>query len=595
MNVVRPLKQRIALPTVQVSLRTTVLCALLTVALPACARVGTGYSPTPQPTDRPSEPVTTPPDERSAPDTRGRAAGSTPARSQVEPSADAARPNPGTEDERLPEDAAEVAYLAWLEGPDEIRESAEGKEDLEERVEFWMTFWQGRGRGYFERYLTRMAIYQPVVDRALMERGLPPTLRYLPLIESGYSPVAVSRVGATGLWQFMSPTARWLGMRVDGFVDERRDPLRSTEEALGYLETLRRDFGSWYLALAAYNAGPGRIGGILRRNAPGATRGDSLFWAMVEKFPRETTFYVPKLLAAAELSGNPENYGFEAPNRADSLAFENVDVEGATSLDVIAEAANVPVEEIINLNTHLVQRVTPINTHWMVRVPRTSVEGFAERLALVPPDERVTFIQHRVASGETMGHIAGEYGIRLSQLRAANPGVRPQRLQIGQRLIIPRGPSSSRDATTTRVASTRAAPTATADASNESSTSAQPADALRAASTSSGSNAAHIVRSGESPWTISRRYGVGLDELLAWNDLDRGSVLRPGDRLQVHGSAGAGTTVATRVREYRVRSGDTLSQIAERHGVSTGALIRHNGLSSRSVIKPGQRIRIPAA
>ncbi len=562
----------------------------LFLMLPACTRVSTTHTaPSPVPpqatvVETPAQPTPAPTTTSVEPAHRAErdatAAAESIAESESIAEADEVLPAPPDR-----ADTHAAAHRAWLDGPDEIEESAfRTHPDIQERVDFWMEFWQGRGRTYFARYLSRMALYQPLIDRELMERNLPPTLRYLPLIESGYNPIAVSPVGATGLWQFMGPTARWLGLRVDGFVDERRDPFRSTEMALDYLVDLHRSFDSWYLALAAYNSGPGRVGGILRRNASDAPRSDSLFWALSDKFPRETSLFVPKLLAASALSTNPERYGFVSPDVADSLAFERVDVEGTTSLDVVATAARSSIEDVVALNPHLVQRVTPLNTVWSVRIPPGSGPGFDERLALVPPSERVTFVQHRVANGETLGHIAGNYGIRLSQLRAANPGVRPQRLQIGQRLIIPKGPATSSDRVATRVA----------DASGTSTS--EPADALRAASMrseSSRSAASHVVQSGESPWTISRRYGVGLDDLLAWNELHRGSVLQPGDRLQLRGVPAAEQTVASRSTEYRVRSGDTLSEIAERHGITTRSLIQHNGLSARSVIKPGQTIQIP--
>ena len=575
------------------------------VVVAGCARVGVPESrPAPEVSE---SPPTTTDGDRSAADAaaRDREARQRQARErEARRRADAARRDSLAAAEReLADEAAagggvveeagpatpSSAREAWLAGPDEILESAYARhEDIAERVEFWKDFWQGRGRGYFQRYLNRMALYMPLVERELIERGLPPSLRYLPVIESGYNPIAVSRVGATGLWQFMSPTARWLGMRVDGFVDERRDPARSTEEALGYLTSLRGEFDSWFLALAAYNSGPGRVSGVLRRNAPDAPRGDSLFWAMSERFPTETSLFVPKLLAAVELASNPEQYGFTRPSRADSLTYELVEVPNATSLDVVAEAANAELEAVVALNPHLVQRVTPVGTSWSVRIPPGGALQFAERLAEIPEDDRVTFLQHRVASGETLGHIAEDYGIRVSQLRAANPGVSPRRLQIGQNLIIPKGPATGDQ----RVASR--APERRATSDQETAPEAAPAPTRvesQSASTSSASaDATHVVQSGENPWTISRRYGVPLNDLMAWNGLNGRSVLRPGDRLTVRG---AGERMAARVSEYRVQSGDTLSEIAERHGVSTRALMDHNRLTSRSVIRPGDRIRIP--
>ena len=491
---------------------------------------------------------------------------------------------PATDPVALAEDPSELeagearsAELDRWDGTnDEILTSAYAfNPDIQEQVDFWLDFWQGRGREYFQRYLHRMVMYQPIVDRELKERGLPWSLRYLPVIESGFSPTAVSRVGATGLWQFMSPTARWLGLRVDGFIDERRDPYRSTETALDYLTTLRGDFGSWFLALAAYNSGPGRVGGILRRHAPDAPRGDSLFWALSDRFPDETSLFVPKLLAASEMATHPGRYGFEAPNPGDSLQFELVEVPDATSLDVVAEAAGIDTEDVVAMNPHLVQRVTPMNTPWTVRVPVGRADGFAARLAEIPREDRVTFVQHRVASGETLSHIAERYGIRVSNLTAANPGVSPRRLQIGQNLIVPAGPATSAVRTASRAA---AGPTTGATDR------ASPSRPVTRTAATTQERVTHVVRSGESPWIIAREYGVFVGDLLAWNGLREGSIVRPGDRLDIRGA-----TVTT----YRVRVGDTLSEIAERHGVSTRALAAVNGLSLRSVIRAGQSMKIP--
>ncbi len=534
------------------------LVACAAASLTGCTRVGMEPAPTPVPSDvgldAPPRPQI--PERRADPQREVRRA-DRPA---------AVRLDPGD----VPEPSEPAV---WGPGSDEILTSAYARNpDIQDQVDFWLDFWQGRGREYFQRYLHRMVVYQPHVDRELQKRDLPWSLRYLPVVESGYSPTVVSRVGATGLWQFMSGTARWLGLRVDGFVDERRDPLRSTETALDYLVTLRGDFGSWFLALAAYNSGPGRVRGLVRRYADDAPLGDSLFWALSDRFPNETSYFVPKLLAATQLASNPVRYGFQAPDLADSLRFELVEVPDGTSLDVVAQAALAELEDVVGLNPHLVQRVTPFRTTWSVRVPIGRSEGFEARLAEVPPDERVTFVQHRVARGETLGHIAERYGIRLSQLTAANPGLSPRRLQIGQRLIVPVGPATSGTASVARAAE-----------GAEPSTASQTEPVVRSAS-STDASVVHVVRSGESPWTIAREYGVSLDALQSWNGLDDDSVVRPGDRLEVRGA---------RVATYRVRAGDTLSEIAERHGVSTVALLRVNGLTTRSVIRPGQVVRIP--
>ena len=310
---------------------------------------------------------------------------------------------------------------------------------IEERTASWIGFWTGRGRGDFERYLARMELYREVVDAEIAARGLPASLRYLPIVESGYAPAAVSSARAVGLWQFMSGTAREVGLSVSPILDERRDPVKSTPKALEVLADHRERFGSWFLALAAYNAGPARVSGILRRNARRAPPGGSLYVALRARLPRETRDFVPRFLAAAAIAGSPRRYGFERPSTA-PLHFEDVSVPDATSVDVIARAAESPQELIEALNPQLVRGFTPPDTRTTVRVPAGRGATFRSNYARISPAKRITFIEHRVVSGETLGHIALHYGVEVDTLRAANPGVHPRRLQIGQWLIVPRSP-----------------------------------------------------------------------------------------------------------------------------------------------------------
>lgn len=307
------------------------------------------------------------------------------------------------------------------------------------RTRRWIDFWTGPGAPDFQRYLARMERYREVVDKEITARGLPPSLRYLPIIESGYSPAARSPASAVGLWQFMSGTARDVGLTVNPLLDERRDPVRSTRKALDVLAEHRGRFGSWYVALAAYNAGPARISRILRQRAPLAPRGDSLFLVLYESLPPETRDFIPKLLAASTLAGSAERYGFEPPSTT-PLRFEEVTVPDATSVDVIAEAANSRQESIEALNPQLVRGFTPPDRETIIRVPEGRGSVFEKNYALIPPDRRVSFLEHRVRSGETFSHIALRYGVRVDLLQAANPGIEPRRLQIGQWVVVPRAP-----------------------------------------------------------------------------------------------------------------------------------------------------------
>lgn len=440
-------------------------------------------------------------------------------------------------------------------------------EEIRDRTQFWIDRWTGSGRGYFQRYLNRMGRYSHIVDAEIEARGLPRALRYLPIVESGYNPVAVSRVGATGLWQFMSPTARWLGVRVDGLVDERRDPEVATRYALGYLEDLRDQFnGSWFLALAAYNGGPGTVRRVIRRNGGMDAMGDSLFWALGEDLPNETRHFVPRLFAATELATNAEEYGFMPPSAVDPYEYTEVEVPDATSLETVAKAAGADADEVVALNPHLRQRMTPAGA-FPVRIPIGTGEDFEARYAAIPEDERIQYVQHRVARGETMSHIAERYGVSLSVLRSANPEVSPRRMRVGQRLIVPRGGAAA-----ARILAQRSGGGGSSNA-------------VSSGASASNRTLTHVVSRGESLWTIARRYSVTVNDLRSWNELEEGQTIHPGSEISVRG---------VRVLVYRVQSGDTLSEIAERHGVSTRALAAENGLTTRSVIRPGQEMRIPA-
>ena len=220
----------------------------------------------------------------------------------------------------------------------------------------------------FETLLERRGIYADLVRGKLRERGLPEELLYLAMMESGLEPRAVSRVFAVGLWQFMSPTALQYGLRMDSYVDERRDPVRATDAALDYLEWLHDRFGSWYLAAAAYNAGPGRVERVLRRHAEGRTGDEEIYWEVLDHLPRETREYVPRLVAATILGEDASAYGF-AVARAEPYRYDQVFVPGGTTLVRVASALDVDPSVLRYLNPHLVRGMTPPGEIYGVRVP----------------------------------------------------------------------------------------------------------------------------------------------------------------------------------------------------------------------------------
>jgi membrane-bound lytic murein transglycosylase D len=240
--------------------------------------------------------------------------------------------------------------------------------EVNAQVERWIGRFLDQDRATFEEFLVREGLYGAMVRDKLRSRGMPEQLLYLAMIESGFSASATSPVHAAGMWQFLGATARAYGLSVDGWVDERRDPVRATDAALDYLEELHAEFGSWYLAAAAYNAGSARVWEALRRHGAAEGGQEALYWRIIEDLPRETRNYVPKILAAALLAEQAEHFGFEVERELPYL-FDQVLVPGGTPLARVAETLEVPVSLLRELNPHLIRGVTPPGRTFPVRIP----------------------------------------------------------------------------------------------------------------------------------------------------------------------------------------------------------------------------------
>ena len=258
---------------------------------------------------------------------------------------------------------------------------------INEDVERWIELFQTVLKSDFETFLSRRGAYGDLVQDALRAKGMPEDLLYLAMMESGLKPRAVSNVSAVGLWQFMSPTALQYGLRVDSYVDERRDPIGATEAALDYLNWLHERFGSWYLAAAAYNAGPGRVERVLRRYADGKIGDENLFWEIVDHLPKETREYVPRLIAATILAKDASAYGFVVTS-IERYDYDLVFVPSGTSLLRVASALEIDAGILRNLNPHLVRGVTPPAEVYAVRVPVGSSQKVVASLATGPDIRR---------------------------------------------------------------------------------------------------------------------------------------------------------------------------------------------------------------
>lgn len=309
------------------------------------------------------------------------------------------------------------------------------------KVEFWIRYFKTSGRSSFLKWLVRGESTRHLVDPIMKEHGLPQEFFYLAMIESGFSNQAASKARATGTWQFMSATAKIFGLKINYWLDERRDPLKSTVAASRYLKRLYARFGDWYLAMAAYNAGPGTVNRAIRKSK---TRD---FWKMSEKrfLPKETKNYVPKMLAALILARDPEKHGFEVKKDPDRMIpQEGVRLYKPVDLAEVAKKLRVPLKRIKYWNPELRKNITPPPSQlrpardgYYLRLPAELVERFEEikpQLALI---EVKDILLHKVSTGDTLYQISRKYKVSMKKLLKLNPNLSPRALKIGKQIAVP--------------------------------------------------------------------------------------------------------------------------------------------------------------
>ncbi len=451
------------------------------------------------------------------------------------------------------------------------------------QVERWIDYFQTRIPKRFQIWLARSGRYAKIMRPILKQYGLPEDLFYLAMIESGFSCNAYSRARAAGPWQFIRGTGRRYGLRIDYWVDERRDPIKSTHAAARYLKDLYQEFGSWYLAAAAYNAGEAKIRRALKRY-----RAED-FWSISHRrrryLKRETKNYVPKMIAAALIAKEPEKYGFKNITYQAPMTFDLVQVHGGTSLGVAAKLAGVKTQELAALNPELRRWCTPPNRNrYTLRIPAGTKAAFETAYAALPPHKRrarIGTIRVRVQRGDTLGRIAATYRVSLRELMSLNPRLNPRRLRIGQVVLVP--------------------PTARARAVANRSRGQRNRAKVRsyAASNHNTRKIIHVVKRGDTLWDIAQAYGINHKDIRRWNGR-RSSRLHPGQKLvlyvpqakaeaKLHSVQPSGTTLV-----YVVQRGDNLWDISRRFKTTPAAIRRWNGLRS-SRITPGDRLTVRLA
>lgn len=435
------------------------------------------------------------------------------------PATAAVRADPAQEGNRAESVAApESVPLAEAAGspPEPPPAPAEATWDIDvksylehDRVAFYIDRYTGPARDRVQAWMNRGRKYEPMIRKTFREAGIAEDMYFLGLVESGYDPHAYSRAAAVGMWQFMTATARGFGLRVDWWVDERRDPVRSTKAAAAFLTALRDQFGSLYLAAAAYNGGPGRVSRGLTRYADRVadSEGDDQFFALAETraLRAETSNYVPQLIAAAAIGKEPWKYGIRLDSVA-PYAYDSVLVPPATSVAAVGLATGAPLDSLKTHNPHLLRGITPPGGDTWVRVPLGYAPAtFAADFHAIPDSVRAAWTPVKVKKATTLAALAKAHGLTSTQLRWYNPQLRGTRVAAGASVNVP-----------TKLAISGAFQVA------------DPAIERYGAAV----NGVHIVRKGETLSHIAARNRVSVARLMSLNGLKR-NVIYPGQAIRV--------------------------------------------------------------
>lgn len=434
--------------------------------------------------------------------------------------------------------------------------------------------WYAKHERYLDTVATRASRYYYYIFNEVTERGMPAEIALLPAIESSYDPFVKSPARAAGPWQFIPSTADHFGLKRNGWYDGRKDIVASTQAALTYLNYLHDFFdGDWLLALAAYNAGEGRVQRAVRKNKRQNKPTD--FWSL--DLPRETRAYVPKLLAIAEIFKRPERHGLELNVLENTPYFEVVETGGQIDLNRVSQMANLDLEEIRHLNPGFIRWATDPEGPHRILLPVGKANSFRQELASLDPSDRLNFAQYEIRQGDTLSSIASRYNTSVASIRSAN-GIRGNLIRAGQSVLIPAALMDT-DAYTL--------------SSNQTTE-----RRINKAPPQGRSRHIHQIESGDSLWSIARRYGASTQELAKWNDMPETATLGVGQPLVVfirnkdRDAAASSKANTVETENYRVKKGDNLSLIAQLHDVSISQLLRWNALSPDTLLQPGQELQV---
>jgi len=414
------------------------------------------------------------------------------------------------------------------------------------QVESYIRYFQGKGRKGFNIWLKRYVQYKDLMLPILNQYDLPEELIVVSMIESGFDPKAVSKAKAVGLWQFMYLTGKQYGLNRNWYIDERQDPIKSTHAAAKYFQDLYNEFEDWYLVLAAYNTGPGRLNRALKLHDT------SDYWQLYS-LPKDTKNYIPYYLSSAIILQNPEKYGFKIP-KSNPLKFDEVEIEKSSDLNVLAKAADTRVSTIKKLNPELRQPATPNNGPYSLNIPFGRKESFYKKFNAIPDNEKfaVQKVEHRVQKGENLSSIAAKYRVLKADLQTINNITNANNIRIGQVLKIPvKGGIYAN----------------------------YPEKII------------YKVKTGDQLGFIAEKYNTRASEIRKWNGMKANdSSIYPGQKLTLF-VKGQPVKDTPKKNVYIVKSGDNLSIIAKNYNTTISKIKSWNSMKS-STIYPGQKLTI---
>ena len=429
---------------------------------------------------------------------------------------------------------------------------------LNDQVAMYINYFSTRGRGYLERGLIRAGRYEDMIRSTLKQEGVPQDLIYLAEAESGFHPLALSRAGARGMWQFMSSRAGGYGLERNWWVDDRQDPEKSTRAAARHLKDLYDQFGDWYLAMAAYNSGPGNVQQAVQRT------GYADFWELYRRnvLPVETKNYVPIILAVTIMAKNPAQYGLDRLVKDPPDKVDRVLVDYPVDLRLVAECVDSDAVTVQDLNPSLLRMTTPKEGRYELKVPQGTGEQYQKQIAAIPRDMRVWWRYHRVKSGESLSEIARQYKTTPAAIEQVN-NLKDGDLRTDAKIIIPVAPRRNADSANLVYAKR---PTI------------------------------YRVRKGDTAVSVADDFGVPVERLRRWNHL-KGNQLVAGRTLRIYRPVGTRDVAEARtashnpksaskihttsqhdavVLKHRVKAGETLSSIATKYDITVADLRRSN-------------------